>query len=301
MNNTDFDTLHAAIKSGLPGVHQYDMSPADAEKLLELNVHNRKKRNVSQGQYAADMLHGRWKFAADTVKFGQNGNLLDGQHRLLALASLAEEVPDLRIKFLLVTGVENDAQMVMDQGSRRTAGDNLGLKGVPHPNEIVAAARIYILWTSGRLFLDKKTSDSKISNIEVQDWIMENPEFIDTCLYAVAFKKSIDMRPSHYIAAYARFKDMNPKAADEFLGYLITGEHLHIGHPIHTLRERLARIRRERQAATERDYLAFMTQAWNSFNHETTMQRFNRPKGGTWTKMNFPEVQGVPVKHELAA
>lgn len=299
MNNTDFDTLYAAIKSGLPGVHQYDMSPADAEKLLELNVHNRKKRSVSQEQYAADMKSGRWKFAADTVKFGQNSNLLDGQHRILALASLAEEAPDLRIKFLLVTGVENDAQMVMDQGARRTAGDNIGLQGISSPNEIVAAARLYILWTTGRMFTDKKTAVSKVSNIEVQDWILANPEFIETCHFALAFRKSIDMRTSHYISAYARFKDANPTAANDFLAYLITGEHLYVGHPVHTLRERLARIRRERQVAGERDNLAFMTQAWNAFIGEQTMLRLNRPKGGTWTLANFPVVQGV--EHELAA
>ena len=288
MTANSIETIYKAVQDGVRGTFEHALSPEEAELFLELNVRNRRPRNSTSQQYAADMKAGRWKYAAETIKFGEDGILQDGQHRLLALASLKASDPAIKVLFLIATGLSADAQGVMDQGIRRSAGDNLGLQGVTSPNDVAAAARTYILWTSGRMFQDKTTAQGKVSNIEVQEWVMSHPEFAETVLFALKSKKFIDMRPSLYIATYAMFKDVDEQKANDFLTFWTTGEHLYLGHPIHTLREKLARIRRERQSATERDFLAFTTIAWNAFVAGQTLQRFARPSGGAWVKTNFP-------------
>jgi len=283
------EELETRIFTGGQEAFVYDLTPHDAELLLELNRNNRSPRSRISDQYAEDMRSGRWLYAAEPLKFDVDGILLDGQHRLIALASLAKESPDLSIKFMLVTGLDRQSQTVMDQGARRTAGDNLSMDGIRNANEVAAAARAYILWSTGRMFTDQRAATARVGNTEAQEWVLSNPDFVEDCSYSVKLKKDIDVSARLYMAAYSVFRRIDADAAKEFFAMWSTGANLHVGHPVLTLRDKLSRIRREKTKLSDRDAIAMIVTAWNAFRSGRMLLRFSRPNGGLWTKATFPE------------
>lgn len=288
-------TLHSEmmelIRSGRREAIVRALKPADARFLLGTNTHNRTARTRITEVYATDMKSGRWVYAAEPIKFSVDGVLLDGQHRLIALASLVDSDPDLEIDFMLVTGLDHQAQSVMDQGAKRTAGDNLGLEGIKNANEIAAAARFFILWQEDRMFISMVNVRAQASNIEVQEWVLGNPDFMEACYFSLKHRKDVDMSARIFMACHAAFRLINRVEADEFVEMWAKGANLQEGHPVLTLRERLARVRRDRLKTSDKDNLAFVITAWNAIREGKSLTKFQRPRGQLWTKANFP----VPV------
>ena len=62
-----------------------EIDPKTAEEILtNRNVGNRPPKPNKVQQFAADMVRDRWGLTGDTIKFGTNGLLLDGQNLLSA-------------------------------------------------------------------------------------------------------------------------------------------------------------------------------------------------------------------------
>src|SRR5216684_5104576 len=62
-----------------------EVDPKTAEHILaERNKGNRPPKPNKVHQFSADMTRSRWGLTGDTIKFGTDGRLLDGQNRLSA-------------------------------------------------------------------------------------------------------------------------------------------------------------------------------------------------------------------------
>lgn len=77
------------------------VTPAMAKEWLSKNPKNRKLSLPLARQYASDMKHGEWKLTHQGIAFDKNGNLLDGQHRLMGIV-----IADVTIPMLVVTYTE---------------------------------------------------------------------------------------------------------------------------------------------------------------------------------------------------
>jgi hypothetical protein len=114
-----------------------EITPELAQKWLERNDENQRSiRKDDVRKYAEHMKNGEWEQNGETIKFDTEGNLLDGQHRLLACIKAG--VPFTTI---VVTGISNAAKMTIDVGTPRTPRDVLrfgGYKdiGLPHVTTI---------------------------------------------------------------------------------------------------------------------------------------------------------------------
>lgn len=101
------------------------LSPADAELLVtQFNPHNRKRSKVRISRYANEMKKGAWKDYVAVIMFNIKGNMINGQHTLLACAKA--KVP---IKVVVISGYPYDAMEGIDRGGVRTLSDILELKG----------------------------------------------------------------------------------------------------------------------------------------------------------------------------
>jgi len=253
-----------------------------AERWLESNTHNRKVRQRTVVKYRADMEAGLWAMAADPIRFDRRGVLLDGQHRLLALS----ELPDvITIPFLVVRGLPPESQGVMDQGSKRTAADNLGLNGIKNSAAIASSVKRLLIWRDGVMFRDTKLH--QISSPRIEAWAMENTgsvEFVNSVWTVV---RQNDAPPSVSGAAAFAFADIDPDACERFFTLLARGAGGE-GHPITTLDKRLQRMRRDGLKMPDRDYLALFILAWNAWRAGRQMSKFQRPRGGRWSEENFP-------------
>lgn len=116
------------------------LSPAQATAYLEGNLGNRPLVEKRVLALAGAISRGEWKENAETIKFNGGGSLLDGQHRLAAIARGRRSVP-----VWIARGLEGEAQETVDIGASRTVGNMLAIRGYKNANEIAGAARI--IWT----------------------------------------------------------------------------------------------------------------------------------------------------------
>jgi hypothetical protein len=123
--------MSAALRAKKPAVELttdlLTITPEYARELLKANGANRSLRKQLVRTYANEMLAGRWRITGEAIQFGTDGRLLNGQHRLNAVV-----MADVPVTFLVIYGIDPDAQLVMDSGAKRTAGDALGLLEIPN-------------------------------------------------------------------------------------------------------------------------------------------------------------------------
>jgi hypothetical protein len=61
-----------------------EITPAMAREWLEKNIENNRGVGAQVvDAYARDMLAGKWYIPGDPIRFDEDGNLIDGQHRLV--------------------------------------------------------------------------------------------------------------------------------------------------------------------------------------------------------------------------
>lgn len=120
------------------------ITPAKAREYLKQNTNNYRRMSRSTVRsYAEDIKNGRWELNGETIVFGKNGILKDGQHRLAAIV-LANKPVDI----LVVRGVENEVDKI-DIGKKRTDVDILNAEGFECGTTLIAAANIIVNRFSG--------------------------------------------------------------------------------------------------------------------------------------------------------
>lgn len=261
------------------------VSPEMARRWLEHNKHNRPIAKSIVARYRSDMASGNWAFTADPIRFAVSGNLLDGQHRLHALG----ELDNASIPLLVVRGLPEESQLFMDQGRKRSPGQQLALLGVKNSNNVAAAAKQYMLWQSSVMFKD--SSKQSVSSPQIQQWVADNPELVNAMNTHLPALNTPDAPPSITQAAFIRFTEIDSDAASQFFTMLASGAGLNDGDPILALDKRLRRIRKEGLRASSRDMLALFILAWNAWRDGRSLSKFQKPKGSVWTVANFPEAK----------
>lgn len=114
------------------------ITPEKAKHYLEKNTNN--YRGVNRGRvhsYANDMKKGLWQSNGEAIKFAENGTLLDGQHRLMAIVESG-----VTLEYPVVYGVENNVDLFDIGGARSSAqiARKMGIRDGARSNACVAAA-----------------------------------------------------------------------------------------------------------------------------------------------------------------
>jgi hypothetical protein len=109
-----------------------------------LNLHTVKK-------YATDMKAGNWALTGQGISFDNAGNLLDGQHRIAAVASSG-----VSLQMLVMWDLEPENNGVKtinlcDIGKNRNISQQLKINGVSYYNQIGTGARALLTLSRGNI------------------------------------------------------------------------------------------------------------------------------------------------------
>ncbi|MFJ9365424.1 hypothetical protein ACIRRA_13530 [Nocardia sp. NPDC101769] len=254
-----------------------------ARQMLELNPNNRPLRQARVQQYYDDMVSGRWQFNGEPIKFSSDGELLDGQHRLAAIARTS----GMKFPILVVRNLSRETQVTMDQGAKRTPADQLTISGIRgHNTTMVAAAlRVYIPWLEGNLFSDHT---NVVSTTRIVEFATVYPEVVALAERFTSVASRLKCRPAVACAVLIRLTEVDEDAAAEFLRLWDSLVGLPAGSPILALRQRLDHLHTNRIRTNDRDQIGLVVWAWNLWRRGKTVSKLQRPKGG-FTKDNFPE------------
>ena len=229
--------------------------------LAQPDLKNRKVYQATVSRYARKMMTGQWEWTGEAIKFDTQGKLLDGQHRLWAFLDTKEP----SAQFLVMHGVPEDSQKLMDTGRNRTPANTLEMEDIPYGTITAPAARMLIEYEAGhvpgsnqwRVRPDnRETLDCVNSRLDLQEsvaHIMSHPEY-----------KQFG-RPS--VMAFARCitVGMEPIEAEEFWRRLREADYTGVGDPVQRLRERLLITRAQSHTrASSTSVIAFIFKAWNA-------------------------------------
>lgn len=201
-----------------------NVTPEMAENFLRYNVKNRKVSEKQVLFLTNEMRQGRFIENGEAIIFDKNGELKDGQHRLLSIvkSKKAYNIPIIR-------GVEPLAMATYDTGKNRSAGDVLTLNGFKNGNYVSAFIKLVYKFAekgSKRGATNGGNSRNEIlTNQQVLEFCSENYDWINEMFkacYSIYDKQTIKVLPvtNLMLIAYLIDKEDPSNEVYEFLNHL---------------------------------------------------------------------------------
>lgn len=245
------------------------ITPALAEQWLEKNKQNRPLRDHHVTSLAKEMREGRWMLNGEAIVFDDNGDLLDGQHRLWAAFDHGQT-----FQSVVVRGVDPASFGTIDSGMKRSAGDVLTKAGVQYGTLVGAAIRLIHFYATGRR---DHAVVQRMSNAETLELVQKYPR-VTVAVELVgpsAPLKVIVSQTAMTAAVYSMLED-DAEATREFVEAIASGEGLRRGDARLTLRNMLINAKGLGRRLHHRIQFALIIKAWNAWRtgRELTSLRF---------------------------
>jgi len=256
-------------------------TPTLAKQYLEANTRNRTPKTPVILRYANDILNDRWKEdTGETIKVSKNGNILDGQHRLMAIVK-ANKAIWLDFAF----GLEESVFDVIDTGSKRNACDIFKIEGIKNstkiPSMISFAHALKTRPTISQL-------NEKLTNAELLLKYEERPEYWQSIsnnahTNYLAFSKILNT--STIGGFLSMFYDINESFGLSFIVQLCTGQGI-TNNTIAVLRQKLIQDKLSVKRFNSNVRNAMIIKAWNAFVDGKVLKSIKFD----FSKEKFPEI-----------
>lgn len=144
--------------------------------------YQRKPSAYTVAEYASDMESGRWvEGTGDAFRFDKQGQMIDGQHRCLAVIDSG-----VTITVTVIEDLDNEVYMVIDRGRKRNAGD--AIKDKTNQNVRAAIAKALISLGNGTTATqvvggNLSRKKNPISATEVAEFANEHEELVTRILH----------------------------------------------------------------------------------------------------------------------
>lgn len=259
------------------------VTPSLAKQWLSKNAENNRQPKKSKiPAYARDMLSGHWNSdTGETIKFDEDGVLVDGQNRLYAVIQAG-----VAIDFDVARGLPRTAMQVIDSGAARNGMDVLKIAGATDRARSAAIVRWVILWDHKAF-----TGNGPIlapTNTEILERYRAEAGPFDA-----AAKRATDCQNRGLGAgtpagvAHFLFSRIDVEQTHQFFDQYISGANLPDRSSVLALRNKMARIRIDRLSRAEQ--LALFIRSWNAFREGRTLDRMQITRSGELTNANFPQ------------
>lgn len=229
-----------------PGCRHYFMhtevrlvTPEDARLILETNTRNRPLNAAHVSMFEAQLKRGEMQITHQGIAISENNTLLDGQHRLMAIANTG-----ISANLMVTTGLPESVFAVLDTGSKRTAGDILGINGAKNSTAMASGIRLYlyyreiphIVWT-GKVpnQIGTTTNINKEYRKDIDGW-----EWAAAAANQSVFQRICTPGPMSCLLYSASFDcEFSRNYLETFAKQVKTGDNLSPGSPILAYRNKM--------------------------------------------------------------
>ena len=267
-----------------PTAELVTITPKMAEEMLGKNLRNRNPRPSRIATLASAIRSGDWMVTGEGIKFDSSGRLIDGQHRLSAIVEADEPVA-----MFVFRNLNPDVQMVIDTGAKRSAADALKFAGVAgEPNVLAAMARIAIIWNEGGYRRAAASSSRReVTNTEVVEWAMENPQAAD----AIPVARTVGgMGAPISTVSFAAMllMEIDSEDAAEFFSSIANLRTQGKGDPVYTLLKRYELARAGKEKLSTPQHLFYIFRAWNAFRKNAQLHQMKVGSAGANGSIQIP-------------
>lgn len=146
------------------------VTPELARELLDQSEGSR-QRGVRKNR-VAKLVHaiqsGQWRVTHQGIAIDVNGVVIDGQHRLHAIAQAGETV-----EVLIWRNVDPETFEVIDTGASRTPSDSLKIAGFTDTNIMAALVRTMLVYDklAGTTAIEWSTLDKQVTTADILDYL----------------------------------------------------------------------------------------------------------------------------------
>lgn len=253
------------MKTSKPTSKLEIITPELASKWLSKNKNNRHITKNSIESYSKAMLRGEWVPNTQAIGFDIDGNLIDGQHRLYAIAASGTT-----IESFVVRGLAANTFTTIDIGRRRRSSDFLSIYG--HINSTTLAATLSWLYAYKKNAFKGIRVSRNISHSELIEALEEYHTVPETIKYILHIsKKTRILSPSGAMALCHIFSTKCPNEAREFFRKLYTGSNLSEDSPILHLRNYQINLNTNRVFQGKTEIVIAVIKTWNAYINNKPM------------------------------
>lgn len=261
-----------------------EFSPALADYILtNFSRDNRPRKLAKIKRYAQDLIEGRWGLTGDTIKFGSNGVLRDGQNRLAACIRAGKP-----LRSHVVFGVDPDLFMRMDIGKNRTPADVFSIAGIPYATHVAGTVRwLKILMSDNPGDRGAQFSNEELLEAYRKEYDPDKLEHSIQC--ALAVRRSTRHPVAPLAALHYIFAEKNRQKADSFFDEWAMDRAKRARAPTRYLQRRLVEVARQsNQRLHENVRNAFIIRAWNAYiaGRSLSKAEMEHAPGSRMPKMN---------------
>jgi len=177
------------------------ITPAIARQILEKsNEKGFTNRKINQNWYkylSHCMKSGQWSLTGQGLSFDEHGNLIDGQHRLMAVID-----SNTTQEFLIVTGVDSHTVLNYDTGKKRSPADTFDLFEIKNSRCVAALISSYIQIKSKRLSAMREDTKKRLfkTNEDILNEYMTTPElYQEIYKISASYRRVLPLLPSSQI------------------------------------------------------------------------------------------------------
>ena len=217
------------------GIEQ--ITPDFAEYVLETkNTKNRSMKPANLKRLVTAIDNGEWIITNQGLAFDKDGNLLDGQHRLLAIVKTGKTLP-----IMVARNMDPKIFNCVDTGTARTAADGLYIQGCSASKHLAAGIKVYLLYK--RFPRGSWTFAAVPTHSEILQEYKDNQEVYDeiTNQMGVYHRKFHFFNLSVGIPMYKLISEKNysEEILSEFWTQFSEGTNLNIDNPILSFRNQM--------------------------------------------------------------
>lgn len=258
------------------------VGPTEADEMLKRNDRNRRTKWRQIDKYARDMADGKWVLNGETIVVADSGRLLNGQHRLLAIIKA-----EATIQVIVVRGVPEAAFATMDQGSKRTVGDVLTIRGEENANTLGATA--VNIWRWEQFPDDRLKSSAVPTQAEIAD-LIETHSFLREAVKFTARHRVTGLSGTRAATLFFLFAQVDTADAGDFFLSLETGANISERSPILKLRELLINNYTGKRKLDQGELFAVAIKAWNLYRRNREV-----PATGLRWRSQGPAAESYPI------
>lgn len=164
------------------------LTPARAAELLEHNKVNRPISDTHVARLERQIRLGKWRFNGDTIKISDDGDVLDGQHRLWAVMGAKKPIDTI-----LVTGIEREAFATIDTLRKpRSGADVLALNGADRYRNIAASAIQWLVRYQRGVIDTFRDPKNRVENSDIEESFAAHPGVMQAVERCMALRSMVN-------------------------------------------------------------------------------------------------------------
>jgi len=238
------------------------LTPSQCKNFLERNSHNREVRPATVRLYSKQMKNSEWEINGEPIIIADNGDVMDGQHRMLACIDA-----DIPFTTLVVRNINRSMFHTIDTGKVRNGSDVLTINGLsPEIARTCSTASAFCLTfdafgtTNSGAHGTYLTTPAKRS-----DWVLKNQRIITIAEKIHSFGRYRLLSAGQIAFLWFFMEKQNMDATNDFFEGFLSGANLAENDTRLILRTRLESQKSASRKWDARAKMGATIRAWDWF------------------------------------